>query len=258
MTLSFFIPLGLSFKKNWWNQKLLLIWGIYFLISYWLLLGGFGLKSIEREQIGGLPLTLMLSLIGMVLSYPLGVLLALGRRSIYPSVQWSSILLIEVIRGVPLISILFMSSVMIPLFLPSGMTIDKILRAQVAFIIFTAANMAEVVRGGLQSIPKGQFEAADSLGLNYIKKTWFVILPQALRPVIPATVSTSLSLFKDTSLVSIISLFDLLSTMKLAQKDFAWAGFEWQAYVIVGFIYFILCRLMAAIGHKMEKHWKNL
>ena len=159
---------------------------------------------------------------------------------------------IELIRGVPLISLLFMASVMFPLFLPEGLTIDKLLRAQVAIILFAAAYLAEVVRGGLQAIPKGQYEAADSLGLSYWQKTGFIVLPQALKLVIPPLVNTFIGLFKDTSLVLIIGIFDLLNSAKTAVNEPAWRGFGLEAYVFVAVIYFVFCFAMSKYSQDLE------
>jgi general L-amino acid transport system permease protein len=187
-----------------------------------LMKGAFGMTAVESTQWGGLPLTLLLAVFGLTAAYPLGVVLALGRRSKMPAVKIMSILYIELIRGVPLISLLFMSSIIFPLFLPEGITINKILRAQVAIILFTAAYIAEVVRGGLQGMARGQYEAAEALGLNYYLTMRLVILPQALKIVIPPTVSILISAFKDTSLVVIIALFDILRTTQTVLQSEWW------------------------------------
>ena len=174
--------------------------------------GILGLAAVETTQWGGLPLTLLLSVFGLAAAYPLGVVLALGRASRMRAIKTLCIVYIEMIRGVPLITLLFMSSIVFPLFLPEGVTVNVILRAQVAIILFTAAYIAEIVRGGLQGMAKGQYEAAESMGLNYYQTMRLVILPQALRIVIPPTVSQLISALKDTSLVVIIALYDLLKT----------------------------------------------
>ena len=215
--------------------------------------GVFGMPVVETAQWSGLPLTLMLSLFGMVAAYPLGILLALGRRSRMPTIKSLCVIYIELIRGVPLISLLFMSSVMFPLFLPEGVTIDKILRAQVAIIMFTAAYIAEVVRGGLQAIPKGQYEAADSLGLNYGKAMRLIILPQALKIVIPPSVGILISAFKDTSLVVIIALYDLLKTTQTTLSNPKWMGFSTEAYIFLAVVYFVCCYAMSSYSRKLEK-----
>jgi general L-amino acid transport system permease protein len=215
--------------------------------------GILGLKAVESDQWGGLPLTLMLSVFGMFAAYPLGIFLALGRRSKMPAIRTISILYIEMIRGVPLISMLFMSAVLFPLFLPQGLTLNKILRAQVAIIMFTAAYIAEVVRGGLQAITRGQYEAAESLGLNYVQKMRLVILPQALKIVIPPTVGILISAFKDTSLVVIIALYDLLKTTRSALSNPTWMGFSPEAYIFVALIYFVCCYAMSNYSRRLEK-----
>ena len=174
-------------------------------------------RKVTEDYWGGLPITLILATFGAAFSFPLAILVALGRRSTkLPAVKMLCVLYVELIRGVPLIAVLFMASVMFPLFMPAGVNVDKLLRAQIAFILFAGAYLAEVVRGGLQALPKGQAEAADALGLSYWKKTAFIILPQALRLVIPPLVNTFIGFFKDTSLVLIIGLFDLLTMGKVA------------------------------------------
>ena len=190
--------------------------------------GVFGLSYVENARWGGLPLTLILSTFGIAFAFPIGVLLALGRRSKMPAIKALCVVYIELIRGVPLISLLFMSSVMLPLFLPEGFSIDKLLRAQIAIIMFAAAYIAETVRGGLQAIPKGQYEGADSLGLNYWQQMRKIILPQALKIVIPPLVSIFIALFKDTSLVVIIGIFDLTLAAKAACPTRHGAGSGWR------------------------------
>ncbi|NNG04830.1 MAG: amino acid ABC transporter permease [Inquilinus sp.] len=211
------------------------------------------ISFVPNTNWGGLPLTLGLSVIGLVVAFPLSLLLALGRRSDMPAVKTICVGFIEIIRGVPLITVLFMASVMFPLFLPTGITIDKLLRAQVAMIIFSAAYLAEVVRGGLQAIPTGQFEAADSLGLGYWQKMRLIILPQALKISIPPMVNTFIGFFKDTSLVIIIGLFDLLGTAKAALTDPAWRGFYKEAYLFVALLYFSFCFFMSRYSQYLEK-----
>jgi len=215
--------------------------------------GVFGLTHVENSRWGGLPLTLILSTFGIALAFPLGVLLALGRRSNMPAIKTLCVVYIELIRGVPLISLLFMSAVMLPLFLPEGITIDKLLRAQVAIILFAAAYMAETVRGGLQAIPKGQFEGADSLGLTYWQQMRLIVLPQALKIVIPPLVGLFIALFKDTSLVVIIGIFDLTQAAKAALVDRAWSGFSVEVYIFISAIYFVFCYSMSKYSQSLEK-----
>jgi general L-amino acid transport system permease protein len=249
------LVLMLVYSRDWkrWNKRLGYAW-LFALFAMGLLMKGglFGLVSVESTKWSGLPLTLLLSFFGILASYPLGVALALGRQSRMPVIKSFSIVYIELIRGVPLITMLFMSSVMFPLFLPEGVTIDKVLRAQVAIIIFTAAYVAEVVRGGLQAIDKGQEEAAQSLGLNYFQKMRLIILPQALKIVIPPTVGVLISAFKDTSLVVIIALYDILNTTKSILNVPEWTGFSTEAYIFIASIYFAFCFSMSQYSRHIE------
>ena len=243
-----------SQDRKHWKKYLAYVWVAGLFIMGLLMKGGlFGLSPVESTEWGGLPLTLILSVFGLTAAYPLGVLLALGRQSKMPAIKTLSIVYIELIRGVPLISLLFMSSVVFPLFLPEGITINKILRAQVAIVLFTAAYIAEVVRGGLQGMGRGQYEAAESLGLNYYQTMRLVVLPQALKIVIPPTVSILISAFKDTSLVVIIALFDILKTTQTALQDPQWMGFSAEAYVFVALIYFVCCFFMSNYSRRLER-----
>ena len=243
-----------SKNSNHWKRSLAWLWLAGLIVMGTLMHGGvFGMPVVETAQWSGLPLTLMLSLFGMVAAYPLGVFLALGRQSRMPAIKTLCVVYIEMIRGVPLISLLFMSSVMFPLFLPEGVTIDKVLRAQVAIILFTAAYIAEVVRGGLQAMPRGQFEAADSIGLNYNQTMRLIILPQALKIVIPPSVGILLSAFKDTSLVVIIALYDVLKTTKVTLSNPKWTGYSTEAYIFLAVLYFICCYAMSNYSRKLEK-----
>ena len=243
-----------SKDRNHWNRLLAWLWPVALVVMGVLMHGGlFGLSVVETSQWSGLPLTLLLALFGMFAAYPLGVVLALGRRSRMPAIKSLCVVYIELIRGVPLISLLFMSSVMFPLFLPEGVTIDKVLRAQVAIILFTAAYIAEVVRGGLQAMPKGQYEAAESLGLNYNQTMRLIILPQALKIVIPPSVGILISAFKDTSLVVIIALYDVLKTTKVALSNPKWTGFSTEAYLFLAVLYFVCCYAMSSYSRKLEK-----
>ncbi len=246
--------LVVSRNRNWWNAYLGYFWLAGLIIMGVLLKGGiFGLESVDIEQWGGIILTLLLSVFGLTAAYPLGIFLALGRQSKMPVIKTFCVFYIELIRGVPLISLLFMSSVVFPLFLPEGVSINGILRAQVAIIMFTAAYIAEVVRGGLQGMNKGQFEAADSLGLDYIQTMRLIILPQALKIVIPPSVSVLISAFKDTSLVVIIGLYDLLKTTQSTLSDPKWMGFSAEAYIFIALIYFVCCFFMSNYSRKLEK-----
>ncbi len=255
--LAMMILFGLLFysrDRTHWKKPLAYAWIIGLFTMGLLMKGGiFGLSSVESTQWGGLPLTLLLAVFGLTAAYPLGVILALGRRSRMPGVKVLCIVYIELIRGVPLISLLFMSSIIFPLFLPEGVTFNKILRAQAAIILFTAAYIAEVVRGGLQGMSRGQYEAAESIGLNYYLTMRLVILPQALKIVIPPTVSILISAFKDTSLVVIIALFDLLKTTQSVLSNPEWMGFSREAYVFIAVLYFLGCFSMSNYSRKLEK-----
>ncbi|WP_454018372.1 amino acid ABC transporter permease [Azospirillum sp. Marseille-Q6669] len=243
-----------SCDRRFWKPWLALVWIAGLTAVGVLMWGGvLGLTYVENTLWGGLPLTLMLSVVGLSVAFPASVLLALGRRSQLPAIRVISVTYIELIRGVPLISLLFMASVMFPLFLPTGVNFDKLLRAQIAFIMFAAAYMAEAIRGGLQAIPKGQYEAADALGLNYWQAMGKIILPQALAISIPPLVNTFISFFKDTSLVIIIGLYDLLGTAKAALSDPAWRGFYREAYLFIGVIYWVFCYSMSKYSQKLER-----
>jgi general L-amino acid transport system permease protein len=239
--------------RRFWKWWLALVWLSGLSLIGILMWGGvFGLSFVENERWGGLILTLLLSTFGVAIAFPLSILLALGRRSDMPMIRALCIGYIELIRGVPLISVLFMASVMLPLFLPSGVTIDKMVRAQLAIVMFAAAYLAEVVRGGLQAIPRGQYDAAHALALPYWRRTWLIILPQALRISVPPLVNTLIALFKDTSLVLIIGLFDLLSTVKISLTEPAWNGFGVEAYVFASLVYFAFCYAMSRYSRSFE------
>jgi general L-amino acid transport system permease protein len=239
--------------RRFWKWWLALVWlGGLSLIGLLMWGGVLGMPYVENERWGGLILTLLLSTFGVAIAFPLSILLALGRRSDMPMIRALSVGYIELIRGVPLISVLFMASVMLPLFLPSGVTIDKLVRAQVAIVMFAAAYLAEVIRGGLQAIPRGQYDAAHALALPYWRRTFLIILPQALRISVPPLVNTLIALFKDTSLVLIIGLFDLLSTVKISLTEPAWNGFGIEAYVFASLVYFVFCYAMSRYSRSFE------
>ncbi|ARM88281.1 general L-amino acid ABC transporter permease protein AapM [Rhizobium sp. CIAT894] len=226
------------------------------IVSIVLLYGGFGLEIVETPRWGGLMVTLVLSFVGIAVSFPLGIVLALGRRSHMPVIRTICVIFIEVVRGVPLITVLFMASVMLPLFLPAGWTVDKLLRAIVGVSIFASAYMAEVIRGGLQAIPKGQFEGADSLGLGYWQKMRLIILPQAIKLVIPGIVNTCIGMFKDTSLVSIISMYDLLGIVRFLFTDPNWASAvtPLTGLIFAGFAFWLFCFGMSRYSAFIERH----
>lgn len=232
-------------------------WILYFPILFVLVSGLDAAESVlppvPTNLWGGLLLTLLLTVVGIVFSFPLGVLLALGRQSKLPVINWLCVIYIELIRGVPFISVLFMAQLMLPLFLP-GITIDRVVRAMAGVIIFSAAYLAENVRGGLQSIPRGQHEAARALGLSSWQTTLLIILPQALRAVIPILVGQFIALFKDTSLVVIVGLLDLMGIARtvLAQPDFL--GLQAEVYTFVAVVYGVFCYLMSAFSQRLEAH----
>ncbi len=225
-------------------------------VAFFLLVGGyFGLRFIETSLWGGLLVTLVISYVGIVCSLPLGIILALGRRSKMPAVKMLSVMFIEGVRGVPLVVVLFMASFLLPLFVPPGYTFDKLLRALVGVSLFAAAYMAEVVRGGLQAIPKGQYEGADSLGLGYWQKMGLIVMPQALKLVIPGIVNTFIGMFKDTSLVLIISMFDLLGIVKQSLSDANWATPQTAktGLIFAALIFWIFCFGMSRYSQFMER-----
>ena len=232
-----------------------LIWLLSFPIIIWLIGGGLGLQPVSTSLWNGLLLTLLMAIISIVLSFPLGVLLALGRTSNLPVVRWFSILYIEIVRGLPLIGILFLAQVMLPLFLPADLRLDRLLRGITGLILFSAAYMAENVRGGLQAIPRGQIEAAKALGLNTPLVLILVILPQALRAVIPAIVGQFIGLFKDTSLLSLVGLVELTGIARsiLAQPQFL--GRYAEVYLFIGLIYWLFCYSMSLAAKNLEKQF---
>ncbi len=250
----FIILICFTWNRKNWKKPLAFAW-IVGGISIWILMnGGFlGLVPVDITKWGGLPLTFFLAAGSIVGAYPVGVLLALGRRSKMPVIQVLSTIYIEFIRGVPLITLLFMSAMMFPLFMPEGFTISAVVRAQLALIMFTAAYIAEVVRGGLQGMSKGQYEAADAIGLNYYQTMRLIILPQALKIVIPPTVSILVVAFKDTSLLVIIALYDLLKTTESVLANPEWMAYSKEAYLFLALIYFVSCFAMTEYSRKLER-----
>ena len=214
-------------------------------------LRGFGENAVLTSQWGGLLLTLILAVVGIVVSFPMGVFLALCRQSNLPAIRWVSTTYIETVRGVPLITILFMGNVLTPIFMP-GLDINQVLRMMLGITFFSAAYMAENVRGGLQGIPKGQHEAAQAVGLNYVQTTLFIVLPQALRSVIPAIVGQFIALFKDTSLVAIIGLIELLGVAKSVINNPDWLGLQAEVYLFAAVVYFVFCYSMSSGSQKIE------
>jgi general L-amino acid transport system permease protein len=252
-TLLFIALFYLSTRRSLWGRSLVYLWAAALVLIGILMWGGvLGMPFVVQDRWGGLPVTLILATFGLAFGFPLGILVALGRRSKLPAIRSLCVLYVELIRGVPLISLLFMASVMFPLFMPDGVNIDKLLRAQIAIVLYAGAYLAEVIRGGLQAVPRGQHEAADALGLSYWRKQRLIILPQAIRHVIPPLVNTFIAFFKDTSLVLIIGIFDLLTTAKTAIIDPAWQSFSVEVYAFVAVIYFAFCFAMSRYSRRLE------
>lgn len=243
-----------SIPYKGWNA--LFFFGIYPVITFFLLLGGwFGLERVETSQWGGLLVTLVLAVTAIVASMPLGILLALGRRSEMPVVSLLSTIFIETVRGVPLVLVLFMAANMFPLFMPPGVNPDKLLKAVVGTALFASAYMAEIVRGGLQAIPKGQYEASRALGLPYWKMMGLIVMPQALKIVIPGIVNNFIGLFKDTSLVTVVGIFDLLGIVQSGFNDPKWASAQTgnTGYFALALIYWVFCFGMSRYSMYIER-----
>lgn len=237
--------------KRWVAMGTLVLFPVF---AYFMLYGGyFGLPVVETHRWGGLMLTLVLAVVGMAGALPIGILLALGRRSQMPIVKSFCVVFIEFWRGVPLITVLFMASVMLPLFMPTGVSVDRLVRAFIGITLFQSAYMAEVIRGGLQAIPRGQEEAAAALGMSYWKRMGLIVLPQALKMMIPGIVNTFISLFKDTTLVMIIGLFDLLGIVQAALSDSRWLGFALEGYVFAAFVFWLFCFGMSRYSQYLER-----
>ena len=254
-TLLMVVLLVASCTRPLWSKWLIVAWVAVLAAFFILMKGGlFGLSPVETSRWGGLPLTMMLSTLGIACAFPLAVLVALGRRSHLPAIRSLCIVYVELIRGVPLISVLFMASFMFPLFMPQGTQVDVLLRVFVGITVFAAAYLAEVVRGGLQAIPKGQVEAAASLGLSYWQTQRKIVLPQALRLVVPSIMNSFISTFKDTSLVTIVSLYDLTGALALALGgDANWRQFYLEGYFFIAAIYWIGCFAMSRYSQWIER-----
>jgi len=247
--------LVLSCMRVAWKSWLPLLWVVVFSIFFALMKGNvLGMSKVDTDSWGGLPLTILLSSVSLVVSFPLALLVALGRRSNLPAIRSFCTLYVELIRGVPLISVLFMASFMFPLFMPPSVKIDVLVRVLVGITLFAAAYTAEVIRGGLQAVPKGQVEAAATLGLSYWQTQRKIVLPQALAMVVPGIMNNFISTFKDTSLVTIVSLYDLTGAMSLAlNSDSDWRPFTIEGYVFIALIYFVFCFSMSRYSHWVEK-----
>ena len=230
---------------------------VFPIIAYFLLAGGLGLNSVSTKQWGGLLVTLVLGCTGIALAFPLGIVLALGRRSKLPVISMVCTLFIEFIRGVPLITLLFFAMVMLPLFLPEGITLDGLIRCLIAVTLFQSAYMAEAIRGGLQAIPQGQHEAAQSVGLSYWQMNRKIILPQAIRITIPTIVNTSIGLFKDTTLVLIVGQLDLLGIGRAVLAAQTWMGLSIEVYVFVAIVFIIFTFSMSRYSLYLEKKLKT-
>ena len=247
----------LLFEKFPYRKHFLKFTFIFPIIAFVLLYGGFGFEVVPTNKWGGLLVTLVLGVVGIALAFPIGIILALGRRSNLPVISMICTLFIEFIRGVPLITLLFFGMVMLPLFLPEGLNLDGLTRVLVAVTLFQAAYMAEVIRGGLQAIPQGQYEAAQSVGLSYWQMNRKIILPQAIRITIPSIVNTSIGLFKDTTLVVIVGLLDLLGIGRGALADATWMGLSNEVYVFVAIVFFIFTFSMSRYSLYLEKKLKT-
>lgn len=244
-----------SCTRALWRPALLVLWVAVLVVFFTLMLGGaFGLSKVETDRWGGLPLTILLASLSLVMAFPIALAVALGRRSNLPAIKTFCTVYVELIRGVPLISVLFMASFMFPLFMPQGFTIDVLIRVLVGITLFAAAYMAEVIRGGLQAIPKGQIEAAATLGLSYWQTQRKIVLPQALAMVVPSIMNNFISTFKDTSLVTIVSLYELTGALSLAiNSDSDWRPFKIEGYLFIAIIYFIFCFSMSRYSIWVEK-----
>ena len=233
--------------------------GLLMLLAYpplalWLLKGGvLGLAEVQTDRWGGLVLTLVVGVSGIVLSFPIGIALALGRRSELPVFHGLSVLFIELWRGLPMVTVLFMAIVMLPYFLPAGMKLDSLGLAIAGIVMFQSACLAEIVRGGLQAVPKGQYEAAKALGFGYWRANAYIVLPQAIRIVIPGLVNNSIALLKDTTLVMVVGLFDLLNIVAAGSSDPRWLGSAAEGYVFVGLVFWTLCFAMSRYSHRLER-----
>lgn len=245
--------LGWSVQPSRWTSRLGWLWAAVAVLVVWLMGGGFGLTPVPSSSWGGLPVTLILTIFAIGIGFFLGIALALGRRSTLPAVRIFCVFLIETIRGLPLLSLLFVASIMLPLFIPEALLPDKFVRALIALTIFAGAYIAEVIRGGLQAIPSGQEEAARALGLKYWRIQQLVILPQAIRIVIPALSNTIIVMLKNTSLVMVVGLFDLISSGKAALADPAWTSPSIETYFFIGAIYFVLAFSFARFADYLER-----
>lgn len=243
-----------SLPPRFWGRKLLAAWGVAVAAMLALMWGGFaGMKSVSTANWGGLPVTLLLALLSLGLGFPFAVLLALGRRSKAPISRFLSVFTIEFVRGLPLVGLLFVASIMLPLLLPAGWTIDKLGRTLAALTVFAAVYLAEVIRGGLQGVPQGQIEAAKALGISAWKSVWHIVLPQAIQKVIPPLTNTAIVMVKNTSLVLIVGVFDMLSAGRAATSDPHWPAPHAESYIFVAAVYFAICFSISLYARWLEK-----
>ncbi|HKW09975.1 MAG TPA: amino acid ABC transporter permease [Gemmatimonadaceae bacterium] len=242
-----------SLVPHCWRRSLMLAWIVALVGFLWLMGGGLLLSRVPTQDWGGFPVTAMLTVIGLALGFPLGVLLALGRRSHYAVPRLTSSAIVEVVRGVPLVAVLYLAVLVVPLALSSGVEIDKLVLAQGGIAVFAGAYLAEAVRAGLQMVPARRADAARALGLTWWQTTRLVVLPESLRVVAPSFVSIAVGFFQDTSLIVIIGLFDLLNTARLAAQDPDWLGFHTEAYVFIGAVYFAISALVSRYGLWIER-----
>ncbi|MCK9505841.1 MAG: amino acid ABC transporter permease [Porticoccaceae bacterium] len=246
-----------QWSKKYWKKFMCILWICILIADGTLMTGGLlSLDYISPDRWSGLPLTLIMAVFGILLAFIVGIFVALGRVSRLPVIRWFCLIYTELVRGVPLITLLFMTVIMLPILLPEKLEIHKVLEAQLAFVIFFSAYMAEVFRGGLQSLPRGQFEASLALGMGYYNTVRKIIFPQVFRLTIPSTVNTLINAFKDTSLVVIISMLDLLGTTQAVIKDPAWFGIFMEAYIFTAFIYFIFCATLSWYSQRLERHFR--
>ena len=251
--------LVVSCTRAFWHAWLGLLWAVVLALFFSLMYGNVpGLTRVETDRWGGLPLTLLLATLSIAMAFPIAVLVALGRRSQLPAIRTFCARYVELIRGVPLISVLFMASFMFPLFMPEGFTVDVLIRVLLGITLFAAAYMAEVIRGGLQAIPQGQIEAAATLGLSYWQTQRQVVLPQALALVVPSLMNNFISTFKDTSLVTIVSLYELTGALSLAlNSDANWRPFMLEGYLFIALIYFVFCFAMSRYSLWIEQQFNR-
>ncbi|MBP3950409.1 amino acid ABC transporter permease [Bacillus suaedae] len=245
----YFLVIKMPFlKKFTW-----VLWILAFPIAVFLLHGFNVLPTVKTNIWGGFLLTIIIALFAIVVSFPIGVLLALGRTSKLPIIKWLSVIYIEVIRGVPLITVLFMAQIMIPLFLPSGISVDNLIRVMIGLTLFNAAYVAENIRGGLQSIPNSQYEASKALGLSTVKMTFFIILPQALRVTVPSMVGQSISILKDTTLIAIVGLVELLGIARSIIANPQFLGTQMEVFLFIAFVFWVICYFMSYMSRQIEK-----